>query len=912
MVIIIARQQFTLTQTPFLMRKFQNSILPPPYKSRAKVGKIGKFFCLLICVLTFATNVVTAQSKLWLHGNKVINLSDSYNITVSDLPTPSGPTGLVYDGSLPALTGHVEYDPNGNILFFMIDGKIYNKDGYLLVKEESIAGHLYEFYPEKMLTFSIIKVPNDCSKFYILSNFNQDGIGLGISENRHFFIGLLDLNLTNIYFPNDIDRKGALVNWESVLPQYPVNLNVITNFSSAPNYGLDGARCGNVINLNSSPSPVLQSYTVNFPLFSASQNGPAEVFLNTSHYTKSFNWKLTATGLTYLGQNTCNYSENDVVFYYENRSIADVGTSSKLMVNSLIVGASWRLAQIDLGGQVQNCNTSLYPESVIQGELSSDGTYYVWFTLSGLLRYSNTSQGESQAQSFPNISTIPNLSHWSRGCRFNRNVYQGVESIYVFHSGGIDIIKGINQPSSASLISNVINVPSPLSNSFALAQALPNAANVNLALAITGIQQNAAIVVAPVQVYNRIDEIIPTAQCCVFETNYNAEGNIIVNSNQTWTASNNPFNNSSGPIHVSGDIIIEAGRTLTINNLEIRFAENSDVVISAGAYLRIENNSKLTSYACEGKMWNGIDLLSSPNLNQAFVPAPAAGVGRIQINDSTIEHALRGVEVGTTNSNAGGLIRTINATFLNCQVGVVFKAYSMTQLSQFGNSKWITNQKLKDPNQLLGSMVHLQGVKGTVRFTNCAFVNNAGIHEYNMINRQTGIHCSNSSISVQNLGSSPMPYNSASDLGRAFYGLKSGIVYSGTSTSTLSVTKMAFDECNTGLQVTNATGAIINDNFFDIPVSAAISNVKPRGSILTGCTGFSYERNSFQAASFNAQTQNVGSMFVNCGDDNNLSYRNTYSNLWKGQEVQGNNADPLASIGLQLRCNTYTNCQYDQ
>ncbi|MFN6380390.1 MAG: T9SS type A sorting domain-containing protein, partial [Flavobacteriales bacterium] len=280
--------------------------------------------------------------------------------------------------------------------------------------------------------------------------------------------------------------------------------------------------------------------------------------------------------------------------------------------------------------------------------------------------------------------------------------------------------------------------------------------------------------------------------------------------------------------------------------------------------------------------------------------------------NSVIEHAITAVQVGTTNSNAGGLIRTIEATFLNCRVGVEFKPYALAQFSTFENSKWITNQKLKDSDLLLGSMVFLKDVKGTVIFKNCTFVNSANWYVYNMNSRQTGIHCTNSSIKVENSGSATMPYVSTSNLGRAFYRLKSGIVYSGTSTSTLSVTKMAFDECNTGLQATNATGAIINDNLFDVPISAAIPNIKPRGSILTGCTGFSYERNALQAASFNAQTQNVGSMFVNCGVDNNLSYRNTYSNLWKGQEVQGNNADPLASIGLQLRCNTYTNCQYDQ
>jgi hypothetical protein len=893
------------------MRKFQNSILPPPYKSQAKVGKIGKFFCLLICVLTLATNVVTAQSKLWLHGNKIINLSDSYNITVSNLPTPSGPAGLVYDGSMPTLTEHVEYDSNGNILFFMIDGKIYNKDGYLLVKETSAQGSLYEYYPEKALNYTLLKVPGECNKFYLLQNLNASIDAPSYWATPRFFISVLDLDLVNQFFPNDPDRSGALVNWENVPANYPIALLSVQGASQAPSFNIVNARCGSIISLSTSIPGNPGQNSIAFTQFTPYWVDETQIFLNESKYGSSYNWVLNGQGIQYIGGSPCSVSFNNITNYYEKRSISSAQSSIKLFMGRRNTGAS-TISELGQNFQQISCESSLPAANVITSESTVDGLFFYNLQNPAGLQYVNVVLGTSH--SIPG-SSIPNLNLWLKGCHFRRAVYQGLESIFVFHEQGVDVIKGTSNPLNLTIQSNVINIPSPFANNATLISALSSTdTNLNYPqLYASSIVSNPTrLIIAPIQVYNHIDEIIPTSECCVFETNYNAEGNITVTSNQIWSPGNNPFNNSQGPIHVSGDIVIQAGRSLTINNLEIRFAENSDVVVSAGAYLRIESNSKLTSYSCDGMMWRGIDLLSSPNLNQALSPTPATGIGRVQINNSIIEHALTAIQVGTNNSNAGGLIRTIEATFLNCRVGVDFKPYALVQFSTFENSKWITNQKLKDPDLLLGSMVHLQGVSGTVRFKNCTFVNSASWSQYNMSVRQEGIHCTNSSIKVENSGSATLPYVSTSDLGRAFYRLKSGIVYSGTSTSTLSVTRMAFDECNTGLEVTNAVGVIINDNLFDVPVSAAIANIKPRGSILTGCTGFSYERNALEAASFNALTQNVGSMFVNCGVDNNLSYRNTYSNLWKGQEVQGNNADPLASIGLQLRCNTYTNCQYDQ
>ena len=68
------------------------------------------------------------QNDFWsLPPNYYVNSSGSY------LSLPTGPVpGQDYQGQAAMHSHNAMQDANGNLLFFVIDGYVYDKDGYLM------------------------------------------------------------------------------------------------------------------------------------------------------------------------------------------------------------------------------------------------------------------------------------------------------------------------------------------------------------------------------------------------------------------------------------------------------------------------------------------------------------------------------------------------------------------------------------------------------------------------------------------------------------------------------------------------------------------------------------------------------------------------------------------------------------
>lgn len=102
-----------------------------------------------------------SQNKLWLYGNQLIDFNDPSNISISSLPIPDpipGQPDLTYNGSIPSRMSHAEYDHEGKLLFFIVDGRIYNRDGYLLVRRYRSVGDFYSTYKENFINYAVCKV----------------------------------------------------------------------------------------------------------------------------------------------------------------------------------------------------------------------------------------------------------------------------------------------------------------------------------------------------------------------------------------------------------------------------------------------------------------------------------------------------------------------------------------------------------------------------------------------------------------------------------------------------------------------------------------------------------------------------------------------------------------------------------
>lgn len=865
---------------------------------------------LIFSGILSSSTLLTAQSKIWLHGNKIIDLSDSYNIGISNLPTPSGTAGLVYNGAIPQLSEHIEYDSNGNILFFMVDGKIYNKDGYLMVQNSSISNGIYADYPEKMITYSIVKVPNQCDKFYVISNYCNYTTNIDIVQTPHFFISLLDLSLTNVFYPNDPDKRGALVNWSSPPTNYPIDLTSITNYDQAPNGYIHISKAMILIDITNYAG----NQNVSIPLvqFVVFQNNQNEFYLNTSQYLTSFDWKLDAAGLSLVGQNTCNDGVNDYIYYYETRVAAKTTLQELKLANGYRANQNIAVSSYPQNSSISSCS-SLIPAILTAYEISEDGSTIVFLSL-GNLKYVSTSNSQSSGNSFPNIVSITNLSAWNKGCFFRRNLYEGQESIYVFHQGGVDIIKGIDNPQTASYIPNFITSSIPLMSNQALTFALDLEEGLTHFNSVCGISTAENLIVAPVQVYNRIDEIVSSSACCVFETNYNAEGNIVVNSNQTWSPGNNPFNNSQGPIHFSGSITIQSGKHLQINQgLEIRFDEVASVQVSAGAKLTI-NNAKLTSYSCDGKMWPGIDVYGPGNLTniaQSVVIGGTSGIVEMQ-NNAIIENARIAIEVGKSNYNAGGVVRVLSGKFVNNETGVKFYKYSYQNNSAIQPNKsfiqvatFETNAPLANPSLWPKSHIDLNGII-KLQIRNCNFRNTTPItSDTEWAKRGTGIRSFNSSFGCSGV--------LASD--HSFFHLTNGIVQFNLTSpiNSFVCTGMHFNGCMAGILNLASNNIEVYSNKFSIDQITAVDMPESveTGIYCSASTGYSIEQNDFNGIDTSLDgseyPSGIGIRIVSSGPADNVIRNNDFESLLIGIHAQKENMNvgAVQQTGLQLLCNDF-------
>lgn len=85
---------------------------------------------------------VRAQDPLWVIGNQQVHFPqepgldpDESLIRSTALPTPAAPevtNAYKYQGQIAQRTQNIQHDDEGHVLFFEVDGSIYNRDGFLI------------------------------------------------------------------------------------------------------------------------------------------------------------------------------------------------------------------------------------------------------------------------------------------------------------------------------------------------------------------------------------------------------------------------------------------------------------------------------------------------------------------------------------------------------------------------------------------------------------------------------------------------------------------------------------------------------------------------------------------------------------------------------------------------------------
>jgi len=390
-----------------------------------------------------------------------------------------------------------------------------------------------------------------------------------------------------------------------------------------------------------------------------------------------------------------------------------------------------------------------------------------------------------------------------------------------------------------------------------------------------------------------------------------ANNQYIVGVNETWTTD----------MRVKGSIVIQNGRTLTIDGATIEFADTRKVGITTnievrqGGRLIIENGAHLTSLQeCPESMWDGI--MAPRNTSIANNTTPY-----IEITDSRISNALVWVWLGSgdplnplaSTSVAGprGYVVAERSQFENNRISLLSNSYTTFAnpglFSDITACGFTQNAPLNYPNERLQHHAYIIRNR-TTRFYGCSFSNELAWDEY--VNNPewwgTGIWGIDARLTVED-----MPDGTQSQ----FRGMGLGVRAQPSTSGLVKVDHALFVDNARGILLSSVPNARITRNLFLVPdhdVSVFGGLLATYGTFLNGATGFELEENVYLGSSATAHPK-VGAAFKGTGPNNNTYYNNRFDRFRDvsvssaGTIIQANNGNSSPNSGLHFKCNDYGN-----
>jgi hypothetical protein len=152
------------------------------------------------------------------------------------------------------------------------------------------------------------------------------------------------------------------------------------------------------------------------------------------------------------------------------------------------------------------------------------------------------------------------------------------------------------------------------------------------------------------------------------------DNEILISTDTTWNS----------PQTVIGTVKIPSGKTLTITNTIIEFADSkivgipTKIVIEPGGKLEIINATLKSLSQCELALWDGIEVQGSPNQ-----PQLAVFQGKVYLNNSTINNArtalstkaMLGLNLIDWGHTGGGILQINESNFNNNQRSIEMMRY---------------------------------------------------------------------------------------------------------------------------------------------------------------------------------------------------------------------------------------------
>lgn len=855
-----------------------------------------------LIILSFCVN---AQNNIW-------SLPPNYfhNIFQQTFPLPTQPgsngLGLNYHPSngntVSQFSHNAMQDKDGNLLFFIVDGVIYDSEGYYIARMTTDYG-----YAGDMVGFVetvIVPVPGNCQQYYIIGTTGGDVVSVGSHTGLRAYYALLDFSFDNFI----TGRKGILVDpitpaplgmpgnqaWDDKNNIFPLSDLLPDFYGSAEEKEVSIA----VSKLRSDNTRLLFL------------QGPADVYRFT----------ISSTGISYD-----NYS-----LFIDNTIVANNGEGGSRSEMELIETVNgYRIAfsyMSTFSPNIGNIGMALFV-----GELNNSGD---------LLSYNV----KSLPLDVQNSTYTPNI----KGLEFSPNG----EYLYITHDPTNDIpfpfkIYEVSTNSFIALTNNtmVSEIPAFKNSQIELGKDgklyLANETSLatignsnNPGVGGSNLNWNSSTQTINYNLFNYTSELVfwiyplpdqidgmdytahtSTLECCLVFNTYTTgtdNANHQQYNTQTWnttSSGNNPF--GVDVITVKDELIIKAGANITANNLRFEFAPKAKLTIEQGATFTANNCTLTVNTECGNDvMWNGIDVIGVGSGLQS-------GSGKFIANGSLIEHAYLGAHNFKTQLDAnndikedygyrGGIILAQNTTFRNNRRGTVFFDYQNSNgaddNSRFTNCTFVTDNQLNVPSYTASViMVHLYGVQG-VNFYGCDFKNTANYSTIPYQDRGVGIVANNSLLTVKSIC---LSIGCANEDKGNFIDLFKGIEANSSLSSarTTHVSKTNFVNNWRGIRLIANNLATIKNNYFD--VGANYNGDGSYGVNLVSSNKYKVEENFFT-------TTHNGYLGVGIngsgGANNNEIYRNTFNNLQVGSQAQNINGslDTNGGLGLEFRCNTYT------
>ncbi|MCL2289989.1 MAG: S8 family peptidase [Bacteroidetes bacterium] len=361
----------------------------------------------------------------------------------------------------------------------------------------------------------------------------------------------------------------------------------------------------------------------------------------------------------------------------------------------------------------------------------------------------------------------------------------------------------------------------------------------------------------------------------------------------------------STPVYASASIAVLSGATLTIAS-QLECDQDVSITIHPGGKLIIDGG--VLTNACENEMWQGITVLG--DLTKPLTPQYQ---GCIQIDSgSIIENAVRGI-----HATDGGIVIVGEAHFVNNTTAVQIDPVETAQpgiSATFTQTQFTINDNyLRNP---LDFENHLKlSDSKRVTLSGCTFLNETSQtnHAYE---KNTGIWAFNSPLIVQEYcpPSSPTGPNGEClyPIPSTFSGFNTAISASNSGkTPLLFIQGNEFSDNLYGVKLNTVDYANIVSNKFDLSLPGAYAYTYALGLYANQSTGYNITENTF--TNTNNALQTTGIMINKSGSDENVVYKNNFTNLYIGVQATDKNSSqtfgqplPPFVTGLQFQCNDFS------